>query len=478
MFTSEELIFRFNEDNFQVAVVSKNFKKITLKSVDTFIPVYEGGNLLYNSEENINQIEKLLSERKVKSKKAKAVISLEGIITRLIETPFLGKKDLKKFISNNLSEYFTVNLNDYYFDYKVISSKGRKNKKLNVVLCAFPRTKLNDIYSFVESCDLDCEKITIYPDSIASMFQYLKEQSVAVLDLNENKNIITILDNGNIFLYSTLQSDSYGDIEERYNQLVDNIGYFLNFYSTRHFGNRVNQIYLIGEKWQEKELYKSLESQFDIEIVCGISDNDLKIRTVNNIDVNMYCDIVGCSIKEKNDYKKSINFTKAISENKKDSEKLGLGNILLVFTGLSILLWIIAFGYFKFSMMRYDTRKFSEKIKQVEDLEKNIKVVSDQNKKYQDKEKYFNIIEEDNFNYISYLEALKNGLPNDVSVNEVFFDRDKIDLSLNINSPLDKAKLVIAINKMNIFEHIEIDSIKLDDSEKEVKFTLKIVKPL
>lgn len=478
MLAEDKVIFRFNEGSVDILLLQYKFGRTIIKKVKT-IANESLKNNHYNVEENVNFTKVFLKKNKMINKKAIAIVNLDGIITRLVEMPFMKKKELKDFIKNNINEYFTVNMNEYYYDYKIVQAEKDKVKKFDVLLVVIPKVKLNDLSFFIKNSCVDIERITIYPDCIGDLFNVREDENIAIVDLVRNRINVTILEGDKIFLHSNSFIDMPGNIEESYEELLDNIGYFLNFYSSRHFGNKVDKIYLLGDVLNDESFSKALKGQFNIPIEKGIKSITKKVFAANDININEYSDVFGCNLKLKEVYNKDIDFNKVMELGVSKTKEKNILNIMVIVFLIVTLGWIsIAEYYINKEMPSYDMSNLDKEIKRLEQANKEYDVLQSRKLEYEKKEKVIDDINKDNFNYIYYLQELKKGLPSNVLVSDVYVDKEKVDITININnSTLDKAKLVIAINDMNIFERVELDSIKLDNTENEAKFTLKIKNP-
>ncbi|KAJ51623.1 hypothetical protein CTM_11810, partial [Clostridium tetanomorphum DSM 665] len=105
MLINNKVVFRFNEDSIGIVFLEYRLGKINIKKVKTITTE----NLLngnFSTEENVDFTRIYLKKNKMLGKKAIAILSVDGIITRLVQVPSMGKKDLMSFIRNNINEYF------------------------------------------------------------------------------------------------------------------------------------------------------------------------------------------------------------------------------------------------------------------------------------------------------------------------------------------------------------------------------------
>lgn len=477
-----KLVFSMNNRKIKISFINKFFRSINIPDdiESTYYLNYEPQNYKsIDNEINIKGIRNIVDKFHIKNKKIELILSLEEIITRIIEIPQLKKVDLDKYINNNISEYFTVNIDEFLFDYRIIRSKTEDKKvKFTVLIAAVPREKIEEINNFIEDCGLEVDRISIYPDLLNNVFNSVNKNYM-VLDVDTFKTNITIIDNGEIFVYSVLSTYINTDDGSGFDEMIENITYFLNFYASRHFGNLLNSIYVIGELSKNKKLYDII-----IENTAGYSVfllEDLLLLNMIRKDKNAYkyVEVVGLCAEKKPIYNKYIDLS--IHKSKNKTEKNVIKIFASVITGLLLITFIWTFClYFNISnnIDKYTAFSKNNEISKLSNLDNQIKTVESENKTLSDKAKMVDIIKGDQFDYISILDAFRKGLPSNVRVQSINIkNTGYVSITVNINnSTLDVAKTVIAINKMNIFEKVDISDVKLDDTVSSAVYNLKIKK--
>lgn len=291
-----KLVFSMNDKKIKIYFVNKFLKKINMPDQREFTYYLNSepqNYKLIDNEVNVKGIKFIVNKFHIRNKKVQLILSLEEIMTRVIEIPKLKKVNLDKYIYNNISEYFTVNTDEFVFDYKVIGSKlNGKKLKFVVLLAALPKEKINEINNFVERCGFQVERITIYPDLITNVFNNVNKKYM-VLDVDDSKTNITIIDNGEIFLYSVLST--YVNVEDNtgIDEILENVTYFLNFYSSRHFGESIDSIYIIGELSKNKKLYDIIVENTEGHSVFQLGDLLLINIPRRDKKAYKYVDVVG-----------------------------------------------------------------------------------------------------------------------------------------------------------------------------------------
>ena len=449
------LIFNVHENYIEIAQINKIFNKVKIKKIMDFTPT---GDI----QDNNIQLKKLFMKNRITLKKVDVILSIDSIVTRQIEVPAMKEKDLKNFVNNNIGQYFTVNTGDFYFDYKAQDIRKEGGKKIfSVLLVAVPKEKLNKIKDLLKLNNLNINKVKIYPECLVSFYRKNKKQSIAVLDIGNEKSSITITDKGKIFIYSTLFIDMSD--ADSHSELTDNFTYFLNFYSTRNFGNKVDKIYVVGEKSYDANLAKVLSENIDINITYEKENN--------------YVEILGSSMEVKAIHNKTIDFKEALNKRKQNR------GLVIVIIGI-LLLAGVGIGSYYYTEIYLNSNKNAaspsllSEINKYSGVEKNISDLNNEKQNYQRKIDVINEIKNDEFDYISIVDGIKKGLPKNITVKSMSIEREKTSVTLNINnSTLDVARAVIAINNTKLFETVDISQVKLDDTVKSITLDLKIKNP-
>ena len=330
---------------------------------------------------------------------------------------------------------------------------------------AVPKDKLDNIKNLLIISKLHINKVKIYPECVVNYYKKDKKKSIAVLDVGNDKSSITITDKGKIFIYSTLFLDMSDT--DSYSELTDNFNYFLNFFSTRNFGNKVDKIYLVGEKSDDELLRKNLSENVDSNIIYEKQ--------------NSYVEILGSVMEVKAINNKSIDFKDALNDKLRDNGQVS--EYLAVIIGILIIAGIGVGGYYYSKFYLDSDTNTSESIVQAEirkysSVEKDVSDLNKEKQSFQKKIAVINEVKNDEFNYASIIDGVKQGLPKNITVKSMEIQRDKTSVTLNINnSTLDVARAVIAINNTKLFETIDISEVKLDDTVKSVTLDLLLKDP-
>lgn len=432
--------------------------------------IYRGNNLLtkldlpiksnIRSQENKDFLFKVFKESGINIKSAHVLFAMDGLITRTIDIANINKREINNYINNNLDDYFTVSYNDYFFDYTII--KETKNN-FSIFLVAIPRYKVVDIVSLLNELNINIKSFNVYPDVVSSYFKN-KNGGVGLIDIQEKRTYITLINDGGVFLHSSILNEFEDD--EMVQEYIDNINYFINFYSTRHFGKKLDKIYILGGL--NEKLKSILETQIDVP--KEYQTNSI-FKGIKNILANQYQ-------KNRISKKTNIDFIKII--NKKDKFKTNI--VILLFALIVVtLLWTETSLYLinkNNNKLIEKTKKLEEQYKGYKDIESRISELELKKKELEIKKEILNKLESEKLDIVYILTKVKNNLPKNIRVSEITIDTENVNVTFKAidGKTLDAAKLVVSLNKIGIFETIDLERIELDDNVNEIKLLLKLKK--
>lgn len=285
--------------NWQIAKLSRKNLNITVKSFFEF----EGKADDPTSESLRVNIQK----NKIPVKKLKITFSCPGIITRIITLPLLSDKDLEKLLTEQVSQYFTLNTEDYVLDYRIVEQfEEDGQKRLRVLLAALPKIRWESFWSTCQDLGFKPKVVDLAADSLIRMYSKLGqrnkkidnrddiEPASAIIHLGSRGIEFILLEHRVFFLYSDLDIDLEDlkrfegvsfeecsdeenikvqqDIEMGLNPVFIMLNDLLNFFSTRHFGHTVDMIYLTGDLSTLPGLKSLFELQLEIPTKIGFPD--------------------------------------------------------------------------------------------------------------------------------------------------------------------------------------------------------------
>lgn len=424
------------------------------------------------SEELQTELEAFLVKTKHKSKKIDVVIGLDSIISRTIEIPFIKKKDLEEYLENNITTFFTVNMNEYYYDYKVldiIKKNKEEKKKLSVMIVAIPVPIVKGIINLTESLGLSLTATKIYPDIMLNVAS--KGENIAIFDMGPKKGLITIYENGTTFLYTSVNTEIDVESENPFDDFAEEVEYFTDFYSSRHQGEKLDSIYIFGEYQNNEEFANYIQERLGTKV--SYMDYKSNRKYANKTDIDKYPQMVISQIRKKEIFNSEIDF---INENRLYNKEpfrfkpLHLFLILLLLTGG----WSGGYYYYLdeqaaiYNKEPLDTQEYIE-------IETEVNELSSELSTYVDKEEAVNEIVERQFDYNEILAQLYEATPEGVTLASLVMSQEVVSVKFNIpDETMVAVNLIVAINDLDYFEEVGISDLSLDNQLDSLSLELTV----
>lgn len=251
------------------------------------------------------QLRTWLEKGKVPLKKLELTLSCPGVITRMITLPLLSAKDLEKLLTEQVSQYFTVNIEDYLVDYRIVEPiEEEGQKRLKVLVTALPKYHWEPIWTMWQEVGLEPKVVDLASDCLARLYARLSRKNLkknagehpkdlAIVDINSDGVEFLLLEHGVFFLYSDLEADlvelplnqeetpqdteqaeqAHLELAQTFSPVLRTLAEFLSFFAMRHFGKNVDEIYLSGELAPLPYLTELFETELGIPTHSGFIDD-------------------------------------------------------------------------------------------------------------------------------------------------------------------------------------------------------------
>jgi len=244
-------------------------KKINLKKCMA-LPVYGGQQDL--------DLRNLIKVSGMKAKKALVNISDQRLITRIVKVPYMEEKDLASFVEMEINDFLLVDLDSFDYDYRVLKKFEEEGRDYyNLLLAGAPKSVIEDWVKVIQAAGLIPLAIDIYPNNISRLFKELKEVDVAVLDIGRSNTHLTVFEKGVLFLYACIPGGHGGikevaeeGLPEGMEAVFNDVRAYLNFYSSRHFGREVDEVYLINDLFLVPGARQMVTDALSREVTCDI----------------------------------------------------------------------------------------------------------------------------------------------------------------------------------------------------------------
>lgn len=268
-------------------------------------PMPESAGQDDTSREEGEQLKQRLKKDRIPLKKLKVALSCPGVITRIITLPLLSTKELDKLLTEQVDQYFTMNIEDYLIDYRIMDQfveDGQKRQR--ILLAAIPKYQWEKFRKECEDLGFTPKVVDLAADSLARLYSQVGSPSksdpqslvpdLAIVDLGRERIEIVLLEHGVFFLYSDLEVNLKGledyaealksvrshtiideskensedvdainneirlnsseltergvqsEMEGLLNPVLHALTDFFHFFSSRHYGKSVDKIFLTG----------------------------------------------------------------------------------------------------------------------------------------------------------------------------------------------------------------------------------------
>jgi type IV pilus assembly protein PilM len=235
----------------------------------------------FNEEMDLSLRQWLLKE-KVPLKHLNIAFSCPGVITRMITLPLLSRKDLDELLTEQVDQYFTLNIKDYIVDYRIVGifeEDGRKRQQ--ILLAALPRYQWELLWNILQEAGVKPKAVDLAADCLSRLYgkgQSLTIEDMAIINLDRERIEFVLLEKGLFFLYADTQLSleelrqmpvGMQEVESNIMPVLRTLEEFMNFFAVRHFGKQIDHIYLTGEYADLPNLQDIFQVNLEIETSIG-----------------------------------------------------------------------------------------------------------------------------------------------------------------------------------------------------------------
>lgn len=272
---------------------------------------------------NTASLKAWLHKNRIPVKKLWIAVSCPGVITRMITLPLMSAQDLEKLLTEQVDQYFTLNIKDYVVDYRVLERLIEDGEmRQRVLLAALPKYQWETLWSEWENIGFKPKVVDLAADGLARLYSQLtlKGKSkmnkaelespldIAIVELSADRVEFILLEHGVVFLYSDLavsldeldqvatavkgttqelghgQSEETQDsdqqtvslhawakaeIESTLGNVLQSVSEFFGFFAARHFGKSIDRIYLTGDYSDLPFIQEIFETNLEIVTQVG-----------------------------------------------------------------------------------------------------------------------------------------------------------------------------------------------------------------
>lgn len=470
----KSFILGIKDDQMNMAYVSNsgkhsnvlNYKDSTITNLGSKI---DSCSIAIVDELHANIMEFVQNE-KLKVRKADIVIALDALISRTIEIPFLNKKKLKMYIDHNISTFFTINMDDYYYDYKVtkIAVKNKsEQKKMTIMLVAIPKTIILGLKNLMSSVGIMMKSVKIYPDTMSLLLT--QNESFAVIDIGFTKTIVSIYNQGVTFLYTSLETGFEKDDPDSIHEFIDDIENLTDFYSARNQGERLDGIYVFGELEDDLTFESMLTERLQSPILKLRKKHELHEKKSSRFVHHPYLEL--SQQKHKNLMDETIDFSQVVTLQTNQKKEFSPSYVFLILTLVTVL-WFGGYWYY-LNQQSNEYIQATDVSENYVSLESELSLLLEKEETLSQMESTIRSIESSEVDCYLLVRKLQDIIPVGVSIRTLSLEKEKVNVEFNFDGDtLTALELVIQINEQNFFEDISIEEIKLNDKIDTMSFEL------
>lgn len=174
--------------------------------------------------------------KKAKTKDVAFVVRGQDIITRHLNIPMVKDDAMRDSVDFELRQFMGDRMDDYYFDYQIMSyNKNDNTGKCDVLVVACSKDKIDAYMTLAKSLRLNVKAIDIYANVVTRVFGNLKAavvkgvKTIGIIGVDSDDSFITILEWGKLIIEKykdggilSANGEEYSDLAS-YNTLLDRI---------------------------------------------------------------------------------------------------------------------------------------------------------------------------------------------------------------------------------------------------------------
>lgn len=206
---------------------NKEMKMLFLAQYQGKMPKATDAEEIFKQE--LGELRNWLVRLNIPLKRLKIAMSSLGLISKVIDLPQMANHELDKLMTNNIDQYFTIDMSNYLIDYRILN-KYTENEKImiKVLLAAFPTERMKYVLRICQKLGFKPVVVDLTADCIARIYGHLSNSMIngarsseegsengdmAIVSLYSDKVEFILLKDGLFFLYSDMEVDIRNLIE-------------------------------------------------------------------------------------------------------------------------------------------------------------------------------------------------------------------------------------------------------------------------
>ena len=329
MFEKDMIAIDINKESITILIGTK-YKIANGTIIKTPKNSFDNGEIL-----DVNLISEAIEPyiKKAKTKDVSFVVRGEDIITRHLNMPFAKDEAMRDSVDFELRQFMGDRVDEYYFDYQVISQgKNDSSGKCDVLIVACSKDRINSFMEVGKKLKLNVKVIDLYANVVARVFGDLRKtltkgvKTIGVVGIGLDDSNITILEWGKLALEKYKDNGILSRLDEdlnnlnEYNTILDTVDliepkevgeeneielYFrdeandynnlIQYYMSGKVKKNLDRIYVIGTAAK----IKGIEQYFEVNLssrsakIPVFSDLKTSVKAPKNINLKDYITCYG-----------------------------------------------------------------------------------------------------------------------------------------------------------------------------------------
>lgn len=264
--------------------------------------------------------------RKAKTKDVSFIVRGQDIITRHMKMPMATDEAMRDSIDFELRQFFGDRIDEYYFDYEIMSyNKNDASGKCDVLIVACDKEKINSYIALSKILKLNIKAIDLYANTIARVISHLKPslikgiKTIGVINIDaddsafvisewgkltieryRNGGIMSSIGEDNFIKYNSVldsidltevkQSDEEDEIDRYFKEEVMEYNSLIQYYTSGKVRKNLDRIYVIGSAVRIRgiEQYISVNLNSRVSKAPIFADLKVGVKAPKNVALKDY----------------------------------------------------------------------------------------------------------------------------------------------------------------------------------------------
>lgn len=514
--SNKVLTVEITNDSITIVEVTPSMKKQTVVHntliFETPEDSYEDGTIR-NVDRIASAIREQLDMNGITNKNVIFILTSTKVVNREVLIPEVKENKVKGIVSQNASEYFPINIEDYVVSHSILEHvvDEEKMKKLKLMVVAAPLAMVKGYYELGGMLGLTVQSIDYVGNA---MLQMIKTQTSAtmttmVIQLGSEATILNIVKGDTLLLQRTVPYGTNAAVTEvmdergidgttamtllqneriisvdfddnaatgAFRYLIGNVGRVIDYYVTKNPDKPIDDVFLTGDG----ALIKGIEGLFKIQlnIQTRIMDSLYNVKFDSKIDLKIYNPVyliapIGAAFAPMGFRPSEV---KAKSTGSADTVKYAaIGAGVLVVAGVAL-----AGGSIMMKNAAQQRRDdLNAQILAIQDIEQVIDAYYAAQAKYQDIALLYSQTRTLNENAIMFINALEESQPKDMIITDYTSSAEGVELTGSAATYDSIAKLIVELKNVACVDEIFVSTIEevqnVETADVSYEFSLQCV---